>query len=168
MTHVLTIDPGVATGIALGWFTEYHPYERTGFWLVKGGIEGFMKWYHSTAPDEAYMARWVAEKFVLRDNDFIANTEPLRIEGAMIALGLNPIWQLRTDKALCKDDVLKQNKLWVTGKMCGHTDGRDVNDATIHALAYMKKLKHRPTLQMYWGGPELSGITPESERNGNA
>lgn len=161
MTHILAIDPGVATGITLGWFNEYHPFERTGFWCVKGGLDGFLSWYHGTAPNEAYMARWVAERFVLRDNDFIANTEPLRIEGAMEALGLHPTYQLRTDKALVKDEVLKARGLWVTGKMCGHTDGRDVNDSAIHALAHLKKLKHKPTLLHYWGGPPSPGIEPE-------
>jgi hypothetical protein len=150
MTHLLTIDPGVTTGIALGKFDEHQAYERVAFWAVKEGLEGFIHWYHAEAPIEALMGRWVAERFVLRDNDFVANTEPLRIEGAMEAFGLHPIYQLRTDKALAKDQVLKDAGLWVTGKMCGHTDGRDVNDATIHALAYLKKLRHIPTLRRYW------------------
>lgn len=151
MTYLLSIDPGIATGIALGWYEQQHWYERIDCWIVKGGLDGFMHWYYADAPGEALMAQWVSERFVLRDNDFVANTEPLRIEGAMIALGLNPVFQLRTDKALCKDDVLKEHKLWVTGKMVNHTDGRDANDATIHALAYLKKQKHIPTLKQYWG-----------------
>lgn len=149
--HLLSIDPGVATGLALGTYSDTQHYERIGVWIVKRGLDGFLDWYHGEAPNAAYGAQWVSERFVLRDNDFIANTEPLRIEGAMIALGLDPVWQLRTDKALCKDEVLKENKLWVTGKMVGHVDGRDANDATIHALAYLKKQKHLPTLRKYWG-----------------
>lgn len=150
MTYLLAIDPGVATGIALGFYTDAHPWDLVDRWIVKGGLDGFLSWYHGEAPSEAYMARWVSERFVLRDNDFIANTEPLRIEGAMIALGLDPTWQLRTDKALCKDAVLREHGLWTTGKMVGHVDGRDANDAIIHSLAYMKKTKHVPTLRKYW------------------
>lgn len=162
LNKLLTIDPGVATGIALGWYNEYHPYERTHFWLVKGGVQGFLHWYYAEAPNEVYAAEWVSEAFVLSSgNDFVANLESVRIEGAMAALGLHPTYQFRTDKALCKDEVLKQNGLWVTGKQCGHTDGRDVNDATIHALARMKKLKHRPSLAHYWGGPPQDQIEPE-------
>lgn len=151
MTHLLTIDPGVATGIALGWYDDRTAYERKAVWIVKNGLNGFLAWYHGEAPDEAYAAQWVAEQFILRDNDYIANTEPLRIEGAMEALGLHPTYQSRTDKALCKDEVLKQHGLWVTGKMVGHTDGRDACDATIHALARMKKIRHVPSLARYWG-----------------
>ena len=147
MTWLLSIDPGVATGIALGWYEETHPYERTDVWIVKGGLDGFLEWYDTTY---IIADKWVAERFVLRDNDFVANTEPLRIEGAMEALRLHPTYQLRTDKALCKDEVLKEHGLWVTGKMVGHSDGRDANDATIHALAYLKKQKHLPTLKKYW------------------
>lgn len=161
MTYLVSIDPGVATGVCLGTFNEHQPFERIEFWLIKNGLDGFLDWYRHKAPEEAYFARWVSERFVLRDNDFIANTEPLRIEGAMAALSLNPIYQLRTDKALVKDQVLKDRKLWVTGSMCGHTDGRDVNDAQVHALAYLKKLRHRPTLIHYWGGPDVSHIEPE-------
>lgn len=150
MTYTLSIDPGMATGIALGSFTDTTPWELVDRWIVKGGVEGFIHWYYAVAPVQALMGRWVSERFVLRDNDFIANCEPLRIEGAMLAFGLNPIFQLRTDKALCKDDVLKEHGLWTTGKMVGHVDGRDANDAIIHALAYMKKQKHYPTLRKYW------------------
>lgn len=151
MTYLVSVDPGLATGVTLGSYDDIHAWERIDFWLIKNGLDGFLDWYHGVAPDRAYSACWVSERFILRDNDFIANTEPLRIEGAMIALGLDPIFQQRTDKALCKDEVLKRHKLWVTGKQCGHTDGRDVNDSCIHALARMKKLKHLPSLERYWG-----------------
>ena len=67
----------------------------------------------------------------------------------MIALGLKPTWQDRTQKALCKDEVLREHGLWLTGKQCNHTDARDIMDAQIHSLAYLKKF-HRPTLEKYW------------------
>lgn len=150
MTWLYTIDPGVATGIALGWYEETHAYDRTNVWIIKDGLSGFLDWFEDDQPVNPFNALWVSERFVLRDNDFVANTEPLKIEGALETLRLRPTYQLRTDKALCKDEVLKEHGLWVTGKMVGHSDGRDANDATIHALAYLKKQRHLPTLKKYW------------------
>ncbi len=83
---------------------------------------------------------------------FVADTEPLLIEGALSALhGGEIVWQLRSDKSLVEDSVLKDNGLWHTGKYVGWKDARDTNDAIIHALAYLKKNKHVPTLKKYWG-----------------
>lgn len=152
MTYLVAVDPGVATGICLGYYSETEPWRRIDTWIVKDGIEGFIRWYYTEAPDLVHVSEWVVEKFVLSGgNDFVANTEPLRIEGAIIALGLKPVWNYRYDKALCKDEVLKKHKLWVTGKMVNHTDGRDANDAAIHSLALMKKRAHIPSLKHYWG-----------------
>lgn len=150
MPYLFTVDPGVATGIAFGHYGDDKAYKRIDVWIVKGGVTGFLKWFREELPMNPIAAEWVSESFILRDNDFIANTEPVKIEGAMEALELPVTYQSRTDKALCKDQVLKAHGLWVTGKMVNHTDGRDANDATIHALARMKKLRHTPSLKEYW------------------
>lgn len=177
MTYLLSFDPGKVTGITLGHYSDTKAYERDAFWAVQGGLEGFLGWfgnhfspdydsYNLTDyfyPDEhgpearepitwAYAdGQIVSERFVLRSQKFVADTTPILIEGAMAALGMEPIYQLRSDKALVPDQILKDQLLWVTGSMCGWTDGRDVNDSAIHALAYLKKQKHLPTLQKFFG-----------------
>lgn len=146
---LLSLDPGKQTGIALGTYGD-EAYELLNVWQVAGGLNGFIDWWHDHYPlNESVL---VSEKFVLRNNAFVADTEPLLIEGALHVLYDNQIvWQLASDKSLVNDSVLRENNLWHTGKQVGWKDARDTNDAIIHALAYLKKNKHIPTLQKYWG-----------------
>ena len=146
---LLSLDPGKQTGIALGTYGD-EAYELLNVWQVAGGLEGFIDWWHEHYPlNESVL---VSEKFVLRNNAFVADTEPLLIEGALRVLyDANIVWQLPSDKSLVADTVLRENQLWHTGKQVGWKDARDTNDAIIHGLAYLKKNKHIPTLQKYWG-----------------
>lgn len=175
MTYLLSVDPGGLSGISFGRYSETKPYERTHFWAIQNGLEGFCQWvkYHFfpdfysnkldffQADGLTSINMWsnfkiVSERFVLRSNQFVADITPARIEGAMMAFGLDPIYQLRSDKALVPDKILKDNGLWVTGKQCNWKDGRDVNDSTIHALAFLKKQKHVPTIEKYWSSNDES------------
>ena len=169
--YLLTIDPGKSTGIVLGVFGEHVPYTRIGYWQVEGGTEGFCDWYlehdggmvdvvdHLVTlfgEDGGGLQRRVkfdkvVEKFILNPgNTFTADLTPVEIQGALMAFGEYPIWHNRTDKVLVKDEVLKRNDLWLTGSMVECKDARDVNDATVHALAHMMKIRHKPTLQEYF------------------
>jgi len=145
---LLSLDPGKQTGIALGTYGD-EAYELLNVWQIAGGLNGFIDWWYSHYPlNESVL---VSEKFVLRNNAFVADTEPLLIEGALHVLYDNQIvWQLASDKSLVNDSVLRENNLWHTGKQVGWKDARDTNDAIIHGLAYLKKNKHIPTLQKYW------------------
>ena len=156
---ILSIDPGKQTGIALGIYGD-GAYQLLKVWQVADGLKGFIKWWNKHGNKVIWFREWadrkpiklVCEKFVLRSNQFVADTEPLLIEGALTALHDGEIvWQLRSDKSLVDDTVLKQHNLWHTGKQVDWKDARDTNDAIIHALAYLKKNKHIPTLQKYWG-----------------
>lgn len=166
MTLLVSLDPGKVTGCAIGCFTDTTPYERLDYFAIQGGLEGFIDFAESRWCCEETMSLWedplhegldpilISERFVLRSNAFVADTTPLLIEGAMAAWHLDPVYQLRSDKALVPDQILKDNGWWVTGKMCGWKDGRDVNDSLIHALVYLKRKKHEPTLRKLW--PEES------------
>ena len=158
-TAVLSIDPGKQSGVALGIYGDYG-YELVKVWQISDGLQGFIEWWKETGHKVIVYREWaymkpivvVCEKFVLRSNQFVADTEPLLIEGALSALHNGDIvWQLRSDKSLVDDSVLKKNGLWHTGKQVGWKDARDTNDAIIHALAYLKKNKHIATLEKYWG-----------------
>lgn len=169
--YLLTIDPGKSTGIVLGVFGEHVPYTRIGYWQVEGGTEGFCDWYlehdggmvdvvdhlvtlfgeDGGGSQRRVKFDKVVEKFILNPgNTFTADLTPVEIQGALIAFGEYPIWHNRTDKVLVKDEVLKRNDLWLTGSMVECKDARDVNDATVHALAHMMKIRHKPTLQEYF------------------
>lgn len=112
MKYLLTLDTGMSFGATLGSYSETEPYERLAFWQQDGGLDGFLEWldrYHY--PDEGYGAWWdfpeagiqrlqpttfVVEKFVPLATDRAFRTdelEPLRFEGALIALGHDIIWQ---------------------------------------------------------------------------
>lgn len=150
---MLSIDPGGSTGIALGTFSETEPYALVETWQPRGGAVGFLEWAVDTdwfAPLDVI----VAEQFILRSaekDNRVPNVEPIRIEGVMLALRWDVQYQSRTMKSMVKDQVLKDHGLWQTGKKFGHTDGRDANDAIIHALAHLKNKRHLPSLRKYWG-----------------
>lgn len=169
--YLLSIDPGKSTGIALGVYGDKVPYTRIKYWQIEGGTDGFCEWYEEhdggmvdvvdhlvtlfgeDGGGKQRKARFekVVEKFILNPgNTFTADLTPVQIEGALIAYNEDPIWHNRTDKALVKDEVLKKNDLWLTGTMVECADARDANDATIHALAHMLKIRHMPTLKEYF------------------
>jgi len=103
----------------------------------------------------------VSEQFTLLNHDYVANVEPVRIEGAMTALGFGPIWQPPAMMYFCggetkaarkkaSQDFLKANDLWLTGKDVGQPDANDAISSTLHALAYFRSIRHIPTLKKYW------------------
>lgn len=170
MSVLLSIDPGLSTGIALGEYTATEPYRRIASWQPRGGLAGFLAWWEQERPefDEA-----VAEKFVPLDHaafgHTLDSTLPLVIEGAIVALGIMPSYPegdwarasaqyfmaapgdplaVKKKKA---QEFLKRHGLWATGKPYGHTDGADVNSATLHAIASLRRARHMPTLLAYSG-----------------
>lgn len=79
MVSMIGIDPGQKSGIGL-----YDTLSgNKDFIEVSGGYDGFLDW----ADDNMEMLRSVdvviVEKFTLRNNDFVANTTPLEIMGAL-------------------------------------------------------------------------------------
>lgn len=150
MITLLSIDPGKATGWALGKFTPSAPYRLVSAGITHDGLQGFLDWFKLPHGDDVI----VCEKFILRNNGFVPDTTPLLIEGALSALvGINRVnWQLRSQKSIVPDALLKNHGLWLTGRDVGHEDARDAMDAIIHALAWLARQKHRPTLEKYFDG----------------
>ena len=190
MTYLLSIDPGMSTGIVFGQFEPTTPYERLGFWLVEGGLAGFLSWLWARYnpddsgwwkvrvfdpgidPYELQTMVKVCEKFVPLQSDRtfrVDELEPIRIEGALeILLGEEPIWQRSAAMVLSQvgvrdtmtarqkaaarkkasDNVLREAGLWLTGKQVGCKDANDVNAAQKHAIAYLRSIKHKPTVEL--------------------
>lgn len=152
MRRLLSIDPGEATGWSAWYVPDDEPMVRFDYGLVRGGLPGFVKWWASIghAIVDAPRDVVVCEKFELGGDVRFPNVEPLRIEGALFALSARRVvWQKRTDKAQVPDLLLREHGLWLTGKDVDWEDGRDVNDAQVHALIW-GKFDHMPTLEGYW------------------
>jgi len=148
MTYILSFDPGQSTGIALGLYSEKDPYEVLQVWQTQNGLSGVLEWLgEHYGPDHEQV---VSESFILRKTPFMPDVEPLRIEGALTVFYPNIVWQPPSDKHHVPDTILKEHRLWQTGKPLGHVDGRDANDAIIHGITFLKKLGHVPTIKKYW------------------
>ena len=176
MKTLISIDPGMSTGLAVGTYSDTEPFKLTHFFQIEGGVEGFIDFF-----DPAYDDMWflggdrlklferevVAEKFNARggaNSGFAYKTrdlEPLRIEGAMLAMGLNPTWtspaqqyfsggEGKAKKKQAQHRWLKEKGLYVTGKMVGCDNADDVRSAIAHAIAYLVRSKHRPTIEHYF------------------
>lgn len=166
MTFLMTIDPGMSTGVTLGKYWETKEYERLEFWQVPGGLDGFHQWLKSRMNDwNVWDSVVVCEKFVPLPTPRSFKThdlEPIRIEGAVAVLFRNVVWQRASAQVLAggetpaqrkknSDDVLRRMGLWTTGKQVGQKDANDVNSATKHAVSYLRSIKHEPTLKWLEG-----------------
>lgn len=159
MPYIEAYDPGKATGLAHGYFDDQTPFELDGAMII--GPEAFEDyiWEWGTPAEPTDPIR-IYEGFRLRSgNKFTADLTGVELIGQMKLVARKRLItlhkQMPTDKALVHDSVLKAAGIWQTGKMVGHADGRDANDAIIHILAYLKKTGHVPTIEHYW--PETIG-----------
>lgn len=109
----------------------------------------------------------IVEKFTARggaNTGFAYKTrdlEPLRIEGAILAMGLSPHWVSppqqyfaggdgKAKKKQAQHKWLKDKGLYVTGKMVDSPNADDVRSSIAHAVAWLMRQKHRPTIEHYF------------------
>lgn len=169
MTYILSIDPGVSSGFALGVVKPGKPYELVKAWQVEGGVTGLIGWVEHELPDLLPETIMIAEKFTPLQNKGFSHTlgsvEPLRGEGALIALGLMPDypdkrWRRPQDMYIFggtnlkerkkkAQKFLKDNGMYITGKMVGCKDADDSRSAIWHGLSYTaQELKSKETFQL--------------------
>ncbi len=169
MTLLLSLDPGLNTGIALGYYDDTTPYSLQNRWQVHGGLDGFVDWLDIHSASVGGWDEIVSEKFILSSaNRFTPDTTPLLIEGALQAflwledIPANLYWQPNTAKAdligypataktkaqrqRLRFDFLKEHGLFVPGE-----DNTDSNDCCVHALVFLRRRGHMPTIRKYWG-----------------
>src|SRR5690606_2400359 len=193
--YVLSIDPGVSTGIALLSFEEDSPAELVEGWQFTGGVQGLLSWFIQNVSngidlgvfvgarfDPSPVSWWlreteeentqvIAEKFTARNTKGFSYTtaslEPLRGEGALIALGLMPDYTLaekrwrdpslqyfaggsgKAERKKRQHAFLKASGFYRTGKDFGTADADDFRSAAAHGIAYIaRELKHKPTFDM--------------------
>lgn len=156
--RVISIDPGKASGVAIGEYEDDQPYTLSQVFVTHDGVEGFADAYWNGDLDHQFSSATdvVIERMVVRPNQPV---DPIALEVIGFIKGVTipsmRRMRLRSDKHFVPDSVLKEHGLWQTGKMVGHTDGRDANDAIIHAISWLAfKMNHRPTLNAYF--PEKS------------
>lgn len=113
---------------------------------------------------------FISEKFTPRQSLTLASAEPLRIEGALIARRImpdyiqgkpNPLWNqpiqqyfsgghdLKSRKKAAYE-FLRRHDLYLTGKQVGCKDAHDAMSATLHAISWLRRQHHEPTLRAYW------------------
>lgn len=108
----------------------------------------------------------LVEKFTARggaNQSFSYRTdalEPLRVEGAILALDLAPEWvdprqqyfiggKDKAEKKKRQHAWLKENGYYIAPKDVGSPDADDVRSATAHAISWLRRQKHEPTLEMF-------------------
>lgn len=107
----------------------------------------------------------IAEKFNARGkgNGFAYTTdslEALRVEGAILALGIRPIWVQPAQQYFAGGDSkssttnahrwLKANGLHITGKDVNCKDANDARSAILHCISYLRRIGHKPTIDFYF------------------
>lgn len=188
--YILSIDPGKSSGVALIQYNDDSVWLQ-GVWQPEGGVAGLVKWYSENTEDNHHRTGWalaptedgllelsffdndaptiISEKFTPLSgggfNQTLDSVEPLRGEGALIALGLmpdypDPKWR-RPDRQYLYGGAnlaekkrrahrfLKDSGFYVTGKDVGCKDANDARSAMLHGLSYLAQVvKHKPTYEL--------------------
>lgn len=165
MTTLIAIDPGQMTGVFVGGYSETEPLERTAYAQIPGGLAGFSEWLSHKFEVGYIWDTIVSEKFSTRPMSRqykLEELEPIRIEGMLAwVFEQEIVWQApakmvlrqgstQAERKRKSDDVLRDGGLWLTGKDVDYKDANDANAAAKHALAYMRSIKHAPTLAHYF------------------
>ena len=169
--RLLSIDPGLSSGGAVLSYTESSAPRLVDAWQVDGGVEGLLELLmNSSLYGNGFLdptiAHTIVEKFNARNtNGFsytTASLEPLRCEGALIALEIGdeyvqPPQQYiaggtgKADKKKRQHRLLKELGFYVTGSMLGSKDADDARSAIAHGLGWLMRNGHKPTYELITG-----------------
>lgn len=168
----LSIDPGKSTGICLFRYAD-DGFSIVKRWQFMGGAEMLHAWCvahirlvgDSVWCDSRVVDTLVVEKFTPHDNEGFSLTldsvEPLVGEGVLIAHNLKPFitWRQPSQQYFMGDSrlplaekkkaarrFLETNGLLPTGKEFGQPDANDAISATLHAIGWLRSIRHMPTL----------------------
>ena len=145
MTSLLALDPGKTTGASWWYYDDSTPIKLLKHTQVKGGLDGVIDEFINLTP--AICDVIVCESFKLDGRTPNPDVTPLQIEGVLSyaskLYGIPVVYQANNMKAHATDDFLKKHDLWFKG-------APHATDSARHAIAYMKRIKHRPTLEHYF------------------
>lgn len=175
--YLLSIDPGKSSGVALFSYEEDAPAVLEKAWQFGDGLSGFLRWYRDEFDDGLVFLDVVSEKFTpLQNKGFnltLDSVEPLRIEGALVSMGLLPdygkavpSWQRpaemywvpgknATEKRRNQVAWVKERfpELHLTGKDVSAPDADDARSAIWHGMVWLRK-NHLPSARYYFGGED--------------
>lgn len=88
--------------------------------------------------------------------------EPLRVEGAILALGIEPTWVQppqqyflpgdgKADRKKKQHAWLKEHGYYIAPKDVGCKDSDDARSALAHCISWLRRQKHKPTLELFRG-----------------
>lgn len=180
MKTLISIDPGVSTGVIIGTYSDTEPFRVTHHFQIPGGVEGFLD--HSWTDDASIQFQsgpvydkssseviYLAEKFSARPSTQMNRSykthdlEPLRVEGAILALGIDPQWvspaqqyfmggKTLAEKLKARNAWLKEHKelgYYLTGKSVGQKDADDARSALSHCISWLRRNNHPGTLALF-------------------
>lgn len=160
MMYVLSIDPGVSTGIALIGYAPDEAPTLEGAWQFSGGADALKKWIREndeyatgdrnclffTSRDEDVTI--VSEKFTARNTKGFSYTtaslEPLRGEGVLIGLDLMP-------------DYDPKEKRWRDPSLQYLVGGKDLADKKKRQHAFLKDIGFYRTNKDFPDSPSKDG-----------
>lgn len=110
MTTLISIDPGLSSGVFVGYYSDTEPLTRLGVFQFTGGVQGLLDFFslpnyyinHTVSRPMYHIGgirfrgepEFICEKFTpLTGRGFaltLDSVEPLRAEGALIAKGFMP------------------------------------------------------------------------------
>lgn len=144
MAKIISFDPGGTTGAAIiSYIDKTEPVLEEAF-QIPDGLEGFIAWWIAT--DLSGIDEIVCESFTLRTGVKFPDLSPVYIIGALEAFeagGRKITYQPPTSKPICSDDLLRKIGFFTRGR-------QHANDATRHAIIYLRSKRHLPTLKMCW------------------
>lgn len=174
---LISIDPGKSSGLSVGTYSSTEPYKLTHAFQIEGGVEGVIEFLNPEYEDMWFLGgvrfkvphdlTVLVEKFTARGagNAFSYRTdalEALRVEGAILAMGIQPIWRspqhmyfmapsgFKGNKKSLSHKWLKDNGLYVAPKDVGCKDADDVRSSILHAVSWLRSIGHKPTLEKYF------------------
>lgn len=158
--YLLSIDPGVSSGLALISYDADTAPELVEGWQFTGGAAALKKWVDENdgypTPDGncLFFKGWdddvtiVAEKFTARATKGFSYTtaalEPLRGEGVLLALGLMP-------------DYAPAEKRWLDPKYQYLVGGKDLADRKKRQHAFLKDIGFYRTNKDFPDSPAKDG-----------
>ncbi len=145
MTTILALDPGKTTGASWWYYDDTKHLALLRYEQIKGGLEGIISEFMHIKPSIYDVI--VSDSFKLDGRTPSPDVTPLQIEGVLSYAskihGIPVVYQANNMKAHATDDFLKKHDLWFKG-------APHATDSARHAIAYMKRIKHRPTLEHYF------------------
>lgn len=161
MTNVLALDPGESTGWAWLHFNNTLHAEVLHQGVIPNGVDGFM--IATVMPDEFFRTLMAADIIVYEDfviDGTITGSWASETIGALkmyqFANGTGPlVRQTRMDKAslfghTAKDTQKRQTERFNWLRARGFAGVSHELDAITHALVYIKRQDHVPTIKKYW------------------